>query len=109
MDTDHMIRHCVMLRLAHDVDPAGLDRVMVGLADLVARLEGCDGFIAGPNRDFEGKSPDFPYGFTLDAVDAGALAGYARHPEHLALGSQLVQMCQGDGSGVVVYDLEVSP
>ena len=36
-----MIRHCVMLRLAAKADRAVLDRVMLGLADLVERLEGC--------------------------------------------------------------------
>jgi hypothetical protein len=51
-----MIRHCVMLRLAAKADRAVLDRVMLGLADLVERLEGCSGFFAGPNRDYEGKS-----------------------------------------------------
>ena len=103
-----MIRHCVMLRLTAKADRAVLDRVMLGLADLVERLEGCSGFFAGPNRDYEGKSPDFAYGFTLDAQNAAALAAYAVNPEHQALGAQLVSLCEGGGAGIIVYDLEIS-
>jgi hypothetical protein len=104
-----MIRHCVMLRLGADVDAAALDRIMRGLGELVARLDGCSGFCAGPNRDFEGKTPDFPYGFTLDARDAAALAAYAVDPDHMALGAQLVALCIGGGDGIAVYDIEAGP
>lgn len=101
-----MIRHCVMLRLLPDADARGLEQIMFELAALVEQLEGCSGFFAGPNVDFECKSPDFPYGFTFDAVDAAALATYAGHPKHVALGARLVAQCQGGGDGIAVYDLE---
>lgn len=104
-----MIRHCVMLRLSARADRARLDRVMLNLADVVERIDGCSDFCAGPNRDFEDKTPDFPYGFTLDARDAAALAAYAVDPEHLTLGAQLVDMCVGGGAGIVVYDIEITP
>ena len=102
-----MIRHCVMLRLAVDVQSKELRDVMQGLAELVARLDGCSGFWAGENRDLEGKSPDYPYGFTLDARDAAALAAYADHADHKALGARLVAMCKGGGDGILVFDIEV--
>ena len=102
-----MIRHCVMLRLSPTADLVELSDVCAKLTDLRDRLAGCSGFVAGPNRDFEGKSADYPYGFTLDAENEAALAGYARHPEHKALGSQLVQMCSGGGDGISVFDIEV--
>lgn len=101
-----MIRHCVMLRLRAKADRAELDKVMHGLADLVERLDGCSGFCAGPNRDFEGKTPGFAYGFTLDAATAEALAAYAVDPEHMALGARLVDLCEGGGDGIRVYDIE---
>lgn len=96
-----------MLRLAADADMARLEKVMQDLSDLVDRLDGCGAFGAGPNRDFEGKSIGFGYGFTFDARDAAALATYAKHPEHVALGGQLVAMCDGGADGITVYDLEV--
>ena len=101
-----MIRHCVFLRLKPDTDPAALDGVMAGLAALVDDLPGCRGFVAGPNRDFEGKSPDHGVGFTLDAEDAGALAAYAADARHRALGARLIEMCAGGAGGIVVYDIE---
>ncbi|MFL4469927.1 Dabb family protein [Tateyamaria armeniaca] len=104
-----MIRHCVMLRLARKADRTKLDRVMLALGKLVDRLDGCSNFCAGPNRDFEDKSPDIAYGFTLDAHDAKALAAYAVHPEHQALGAKLVDLCEGGSAGIIVYDIEVGP
>ncbi|SMP17673.1 Dabb family protein [Shimia sagamensis] len=102
-----MIRHCVMLNV-----PAGaqeeLKAVLAGLADLVQALDGCCGFAAGPNRDFEGKSPNHPFGFMFDAKDEAALQAYADHPEHKALGAKLVSLCQDGADGIVVYDIEVS-
>lgn len=69
-----MIRHCVFLRLSARADTAELDKIMLGLEELVRRLDGCSDFRAGPNRDYEGKTSDYPYGFTLDAENAKALA-----------------------------------
>lgn len=102
-----MIRHCVFLNLTPGANRAELDAVMLGLADLVERLEGCSEFWAGPNRDYESKSPEYDYGFTLDAASPEALAAYAVHPDHIALGGRLVALCAGAADGVMVYDLEV--
>jgi len=100
-----VIRHCVFMRLAAGVDEAALDEVMHGLDDLVDGMIGCRNFIFGPNRDFENKSPEHSYGFTLDAVDAAALAEYAGHPRHRELGGQLVALCEGGERGILVYDI----
>lgn len=101
-----MIRHCVFLRLAPKADTAELDKIMLGLEDVVRRLDGCSGFRAGPNRDYEGKSPDYPYGFTLDAENAKALAAYAVDPEHQELGARLVALCEGGAAGILVFDID---
>ncbi|WP_299146917.1 Dabb family protein [uncultured Tateyamaria sp.] len=101
-----MIRHCVMLRLPDGVDVVALDKIMLSLGDLVDQLDGCSGFRAGPNRDYEGKSPGYTYGFTLDAKNPRALAAYAVHPDHQALGAQLVALCEGGADGIRVYDIE---
>jgi len=103
-----MIRHCVMLNLRENAQASELGAVMQGLDDLVDRLADCSGFCAGPNRDYELKSADFDYGFTLDASSPKALAAYAGHPEHQALGARLVALCKGGADGIVVFDIEVS-
>ncbi|WP_299048116.1 Dabb family protein [uncultured Tateyamaria sp.] len=101
-----MIRHCVFLRLAPKADAAVLDKVMLGLEDVVHRLDGCSDFRAGPNRDYEGKTPDYTYGFTLDADNAEALAAYAVDTEHQALGARLAALCEGGAEGILVFDID---
>ncbi|MEC3862906.1 Dabb family protein [Mesobacterium sp. TK19101] len=102
-----MIRHCVFLRLRPDADKDALDEVMQGLQALTRRLAGAGGFVCGPNADFEGKTPEYPAGFTIDFADAEALATYARDPDHRALGARLVALCDGGAAGITVYDLRV--
>lgn len=101
-----MIRHCVMLHLRPDHDPAELAAVMQGLGDVANRLPGCGGFVHGPNRDFEGKTPHHPYGFTLDFNSAADLHRYAGDEAHQKLGARLVALCAGGADGIRVYDLE---
>lgn len=101
-----MIRHCVMLKLKPDASTAQLNKVMHALAELVDKLDGCSGFCAGPNRDYENKSPAYRYGFTFDARNPKALAAYAVDPEHQSLGAELVDMCIGGADGIVVYDID---
>jgi hypothetical protein len=102
-----MIRHCVMLRLAADADRARLTWVIQELHRVVERLDGASGLLTGPNRDFEDKTADYPYGFTIDFESADALAAYAADPDHAALGAQLVAMCSGGAEGIRVYDIEM--
>ncbi|MGJ8615221.1 MAG: Dabb family protein [Sulfitobacter sp.] len=100
-----MIRHCVMLKLPRGHDRLELSEVMQGLKNVAERLPGCQGFLSGENIDLEGKSPDFPFGFTLDFENYDALSVYAQDPEHVALGQRLVMLC-GSGENVLVFDLE---
>ena len=101
-----MILHSVYLRLPQGTDATELSEVMAGLNQLCRGLAGCAGFQHGPNRDYEAKSPEHPYGFVAQFRDRDALAHYAEHPEHKALGARLVAMCDGGVDGIVVYDLE---
>lgn len=101
-----MIRHCVMLRLRKDVEARKVNTIMLDLAKVVARIDGCSDFCAGPNRDLEDKTPDYAYGFTLDARNVKALAAYAVDPEHKALGAKLVDLCEGGPNGILVFDIE---
>jgi hypothetical protein len=103
-----MIRHCVMLNLQDDAQEKLLP-VLEGLAALVDTLEGCSGFLAGVNRDFESKSPNHAFGFMFDAEDETALNTYAEHPRHKQLGATLVSLCKGGADGILVFDIEVTP
>ena len=102
-----MIQHVVMLSLKGDADQGELAQVMAGLGGLIGQIDGFDGFQHGPNIDAEGKSPDHPYGFICTFSDRPALDRYASDPRHQALGARLVAMCNGGGSGIVVYDISL--
>ena len=97
-----MIRHIVMLNLRMDHSPAELAAVMRGLGGLPMMA-----FHHGPNRDVEGKTPDYPYGFSCDFSDLTALETYAADPVHQALGARLCALCQGGADGIMVMDLDV--
>ena len=99
-----MIQHIVLLKLRPDHDADELQQVMAGLAAL--DLPGFEGFSHGPNRDFENKTPEYPYGFIGSFADAGALATYAADPAHQALGARLVALCTGGAEGILVADLD---
>lgn len=101
-----MIRHCVFLNLAKGGAVGPLAQVMEGLQALVDELDGCDGFHHGPNRDYEGKSQDYAYGFVFDATDQRALLRYAEDPTHRALGARLAALCVGGAEGIVVFDID---
>ena len=100
-----MIQHIVMLKLAPDYDQVALARVMDGLSALDGA--GFDAFQHGPNRDFEQKTPDYPYGFICSFADQDALVRYAADPTHKKLGGQLCALCIGGEDGIMVMDIDV--
>ena len=101
-----MIEHIVMMKLSKNHDTTELAAVMAGLADLMTRLPGAGRFVLGPNRDFENLSPGFSAGFIGTFDSPAALATYADHPDHKALATRLVALCEGGVAGIMVFDLD---
>lgn len=101
-----MLLHCVFCQLRDDAEPAELARVQARLAGLVGQVQGMTAFRAGPNRDYEGKSPDHGWGFVCTFRDRAAHLAYEAHPDHQAAGAALVALCAGGHAGIVVYDIE---
>ncbi len=104
-----MIEHCVFLKLHADADLVELQETLDGLANLQEDMSGFLSFRAGANHDFEGKSPDYPWGFIATFADSAALQAYAQDPRHKALGSRLVAQCIGGADGILVMDLGIDP
>ncbi|MGY9047505.1 MAG: Dabb family protein, partial [Rhodobacterales bacterium] len=75
-----------------------------GLQDKVAGLVSFD---HGPNADYEGKTPDFAYGFVVTFTDRAAHQAYEAHPDHVHAGGLLVSICAGGYDGILVADLVV--
>jgi quinol monooxygenase YgiN len=104
-----MILHCVFTALRGDVDSAEREAVMAALAALQGQIDGMLGFEHGPNRDYEGLSKGYDWGFVARFRDRAALAAYDAHPDHKAAGARLVALCTGGVAGLMVFDLEVAP
>ena len=82
-----MIKHCVFLNLAPE---AQLDRLMDAyemIGEVLDEIDGVYDYAAGPNRDFEGKSPAYETGFIITFMSKDALDAYAQHPKHQEAGA----------------------
>lgn len=102
-----MLLHCVFLNFRSDTDPDEQERILRTLGALKDEVPGMLGYDHGPNLDFEDKSAEYASGFVIRFRDRAAHLAYERHPEHVALGSELVEMCEGGEDGILVFDLEV--
>lgn len=102
-----MILHCVFCNIAPSTADKALAEVLDGLSALCDTLNGALSFEAGPNRDFEAKSPNHGQGFIIRFADAAALEEYANDPRHIELGGQLCSLCTDGAEGIIVYDLEI--
>lgn len=100
-----MILHCVFCTFRTDASQEQRQAILSDLARFSLALDGVLGFDHGPNADFEGKSPNVTDGFVIRFADRLALATYADHPTHKALGARLCDLCEGGAGGIMVMDL----
>ncbi|NKX45634.1 Dabb family protein [Roseicyclus persicicus] len=102
-----MLHHIVLM----DPDgPEGLARIEAAMPILAAvcdALPGASHFTHGPNRDFEGKSARYAYGFSVFFTDRAAHLAYKAHPDHVRAGGMLVAASKGGHAGIFVADLEL--
>ena len=102
-----MIKHCVFLNLAEGADVDLLMDAYEMIGEVLDEIEGVFDFSAGPNRDFEGKSPAYETGFVITFSDKTALDTYAAHPLHIEAGALLRSLCFEGTAGILVFDLDV--
>lgn len=102
-----MIRHIVLLNLPEGHDTRALSEAMALLETLVDQVPGILDFTHGANADYEAKSGEYDYGFTVDFTDRAAHLVYERHPDHQRAGAMLVAMCTGGHDGIFVADLRI--
>ena len=101
-----MLHHIVLME---PDGPEGLATIMAAmpiLAQVCDAIPGASGFAHGPNRDFEGKSQRYAYGFSVIFADRKAHLAYEGHPDHIRAGGMLVGACAGGHEGIFVADLE---
>lgn len=103
-----MLIHTVLLSLRSDKELPGILEAMALLEGLVGQIDGMRVLHHGPNRDFEGKSASYDYGFVVEFSDRAAHLAYDRHPDHRRAGGMLVAACEGGHDGIFVSDLDTS-
>lgn len=102
-----MIKHCVFLNLAPDAEFERLMDAYEMIGEVLDEIEGVYDYAAGPNRDFEGKSPAYETGFVITFFNKEALDAYAAHPRHQEAGAILTSLCFNGADGIIVFDLDV--
>jgi hypothetical protein len=102
-----MILHCVFVRFKAAIQPADKQ----ALYDVIAGLrDGSPGIVDmkfGPNISPEGLNGGFVDGWAVTFENVEARDAYLAHPDHLAVGEQVVAATDGGLSGLLVFDLEV--
>jgi hypothetical protein len=101
-----MIRHCVLLRFAAEVNSSDKDAIYQRLASLQSMVPGFERIVCGVNSSVERRSQGFDDGFVIEFVDASARDTYLAHPDHQRAGAALVAMLEGGHEGLVVFDLD---
>lgn len=102
-----MLKHCVFVKFQPIFSQEERDAVLAGFAQVAEDVPGMLDFCYGPNLDFENKSSEYSDGFIATFDHREAHLAYENHPLHVALGTQLISMCEGGYDGIVVFDLDV--
>ena len=102
-----MLKHCVFVNFRTNVAAEDRERVLSGFGTLLDEVDGMIDYSHGPNLDFEQKSQAYDSGFVITFADRAAHLAYEQHPKHVALGGELVAMCEGGHNGIIVFDLQV--
>ncbi|MGU3399327.1 Dabb family protein [Brucellaceae bacterium D45D] len=103
-----MIRHIVLIKFKTDLDAAAIEAALNSVLALRDKIEGILAITVGPNNSPEGLEQGFDHGFVVDFVDAGARDAYLPHPEHVKVGTALVEAAEGGPGGILVFDYEIA-
>ena len=99
-----MIRHIVLTKFKSETKEDKISEIYAGLFSLTERIPGAHNFAGGRSLSPEQIERGYFHGFVVDFDSWAELKNYAEHPEHLALGSQIVENAIGGIDGILVLD-----
>ena len=99
-----MIQHIVLLKLKPDATAEQKAALLDGLIALKEKIPGIESISGGDDNSPEGKQHRFDWGFVMTFADADARNVYLPHPDHKALGQELLRPIVDD---VLVLDYEI--
>jgi hypothetical protein len=100
-----MIRHIVLTKFKSETEDNRIAEIYAGLSALTDKLSGAHNFVGGRSESPENIERGYMHGFVIDFDSWADLKTYAEHPEHQALGAQLVDNAIGAIDGILVFDL----
>lgn len=103
-----MIRHIVLVKFQPQVTEEKIAALWDELGAIRAVVPGVLSITAGRSESPEQIERGYMHGFVVDFADWDALAAYQDHPDHKALGGQLVANAVGGLDGILVFDLPVA-
>ena len=103
----NMIRHIVLTKFPDNTPDPRIAEVYANLATLTKTLPGAHAFTGGRSTSPEHLERGYTHAFTIAFDSWAALHSYAFHPEHKALGAQLVALAEGGIDGLLVMDIDV--
>ncbi len=103
-----MIRHVVLIRFQPQMTEAAIAAIFEELQAIKAVLPGVRSITAGRSESPEKIERGYMHGFVADFDDWAALEAYQNHPDHKAVGAQLVANAVGGLDGILVFDLPVA-
>ena len=101
-----MIQHIVLLKLKPGTSDEQKTALLEGLVSLQRenKIPGIESVTGGDNNSPEGKTHGFNWGFVMTFTDSEARDAYLPHPDHKALGPNLLRPIVDD---VLVLDYEL--
>lgn len=103
-----MIRHIVLVKFKPDVSDGTIDKIFSELHDIKDKLPGVLSITSGKSESPEKIERGYMHGFVADFADWDTLAAYQAHPDHKAVGAQLVANAVGGIDGILVLDIPVA-
>jgi len=103
-----MIRHIVLIKFQSNTEEDTISEIYAGLSALTVKIPGAHNFMGGRSDSPEQIERGYMHAFVIDFDSWTDLKTYAKHPEHWALGSQIVAHAAGGIDGLVVLDLEAN-
>ena len=100
-----MIQHIVLLKLKPETTSQQKTALLEGLCALKQKIPGIETVSGGDNSSPEGKGKGYNWGFVMTFADAAARDAYLPHPDHKALGQNLLRPHVDD---LLVLDYEIS-
>ncbi|MBO1038409.1 Dabb family protein [Brucella pituitosa] len=99
-----MIRHIVLIRFRSDIGSDDIADVLNQVVALREKIEGIVAVSTGGNVSPEALEKGFRHGFVVDFADAAARDAYLPHPDHVVVGTRLVELAENGIEGILVFD-----